>query len=316
LQFLLGSTNRSFRLDDLSLLSKLLKLTGISRLFVNEIVTDENPLELVSFLVHLKTQFGLRVTIPVHDFYSLCPSYTLLNDAGTFCGLPDREKCRQCLPLNTHALNPKAETIDSWRQGWLKLLSVADEIVCFSQSSRELLLRVYPQISSTITVKPHQLNVAFDRRPRPSTGSLLRIGVVGNIGFQKGSSVLKQLARVLEKRDPAARIVVIGSIDSTDGLTNVETTGSYSPEQLPDLIERENLSFVLFPSIWPETFSYVTQEIIELEVPLAVFDIGAPAERVRRYRKGLILSPSLAAEPEGLYEQLGLFHKRCRTNSW
>jgi glycosyltransferase involved in cell wall biosynthesis len=45
----------------------------------------------------------------------------------------------------------------------------------------------------------------------------------------------------------------------------------------------------LFPSIGPETFSYVCEELMQLEVPLAVYDIGAPPERVARYRRGLIL---------------------------
>jgi glycosyltransferase involved in cell wall biosynthesis len=37
----------------------------------------------------------------------------------------------------------------------------------------------------------------------------------------------------------------------------------------------------LLPSIWPETFSYVTQELMSLGVPLVCFDLGAPAECVR-----------------------------------
>ena len=41
----------------------------------------------------------------------------------------------------------------------------------------------------------------------------------------------------------------------------------------------------LFPSIWPETFSYVVAEMTALELPVVAFDLGAPAERLRGYRR-------------------------------
>jgi len=45
----------------------------------------------------------------------------------------------------------------------------------------------------------------------------------------------------------------------------------------------------LIPSICPETFCYTAEEIMLMEMPLAVFDLGAPAERVRNYNKGLVI---------------------------
>ena len=44
------------------------------------------------------------------------------------------------------------------------------------------------------------------------------------------------------------------------------------------------------PSIWPETFSYVTSEMIAMEVPLCCFDLGAPVERVAEYRLGRVIA--------------------------
>ena len=58
----------------------------------------------------------------------------------------------------------------------------------------------------------------------------------------------------------------------------------------PALLRREPVSLALLPSIVHETFSYVTAELMHFGVPLAVFDIGAPAERVRDYPRGRIIS--------------------------
>ena len=41
---------------------------------------------------------------------------------------------------------------------------------------------------------------------------------------------------------------------------------------------------LFFPSIWPETFSYVVAEMTALHLPIVAFDLGAPAERLRSYR--------------------------------
>jgi hypothetical protein len=43
------------------------------------------------------------------------------------------------------------------------------------------------------------------------------------------------------------------------------------------------------PSIWPETYSYVTTELMRLNVPVACFNLGAPPERVARYPLGRVI---------------------------
>lgn len=51
----------------------------------------------------------------------------------------------------------------------------------------------------------------------------------------------------------------------------------------------EDIDLFFIPSIWPETFSYTTSEIMSMHMPVAVFPIGAPVERVKYYEKGLVL---------------------------
>ena len=42
-------------------------------------------------------------------------------------------------------------------------------------------------------------------------------------------------------------------------------------------------TYIIFPSPCPETFSYIIQECISIEAPIVCFNIGAPAERLRKY---------------------------------
>ena len=56
------------------------------------------------------------------------------------------------------------------------------------------------------------------------------------------------------------------------------------------LMEKNFIDFILIPSVWPETFSYTTEEAMTMGLPVACYDLGAPAERVKKYKKGLIIS--------------------------
>jgi glycosyltransferase involved in cell wall biosynthesis len=69
----------------------------------------------------------------------------------------------------------------------------------------------------------------------------------------------------------------------------VTVTGHYEPEQLAEIIKNSEVNIFLFPSIVPETFSYVAHELVAMGVPLACFNMGAPAELVRTYKNGLAL---------------------------
>ena len=58
-------------------------------------------------------------------------------------------------------------------------------------------------------------------------------------------------------------------------------TGDYRRDDLVDLIEANGINLFFFPSICPETFSYVIEEMICSALPIVAFDLGAPGERLR-----------------------------------
>ena len=94
----------------------------------------------------------------------------------------------------------------------------------------------------------------------------------------------------IDKNKLEIKIVLIGNIDNEIKSDNFIKTGSYKKEEVPELIQKYEIDEFLIPSIWPETFSYTTDEIMQLGYPLTVFDLGAPAERVKNYAKGRVIS--------------------------
>ncbi len=90
----------------------------------------------------------------------------------------------------------------------------------------------------------------------------------------------------IEREHPQARIVVIGTLDLAVDSPRLHVTGPYQREELVALIETHRINMILFPSICPETFSYVIEEMMLLRLPIVAFDLGAPGERLREYDLG------------------------------
>jgi glycosyltransferase involved in cell wall biosynthesis len=291
-------------------LHELAERLKIGEIIYNDGVSFTTPEQLPILLSRLKNLSAGRLTLLVHDFFMVCPSHCLLDDAGEYCGIPEISRCLTCLPRNPQnfAWLFEARNMTQWRELWGNVIRLADEIRVFSNDSLRLLRRAYPFLdTSRVVVTPHKVEYFKSVVVQPSYTATLRIGVVGNIGHHKGARVVQKLAREIKARGLDIQIVVIGTMGVPSAASVVRQTGAYRHNDLPDLIKNSGANIMLFPSICPETFSYVVQELVELNLPVACFDLGAPAERLSAYAKGLVLKETT---PPAILDELILFHQR------
>ncbi|MBL8383435.1 MAG: glycosyltransferase [Burkholderiales bacterium] len=277
------------------------------RVLFNNAVSFERPEAIAALLVELRQGHGIPLTVVVHDYHMVCPSQFLLDHRARYCGVPEEAVCRGCLARNDEGFVSlfEARDIGAWRGAWGKCLAVAESIRCFSDASRELLLRAYPHLErGRIAVDPHRVDHLPLRRPALRPGAVLHVGVVGHVDRAKGAGVVRELALEIRARGLPVRVSVIGTVAGDLPGEVVSATGAYDHAQLPRLIEESGANVFLFPSIVPETFSFVTQELIECDVPLVCFDLGAQAERVRKYNRGLVVPVGSA----DLLDRLLRFH--------
>jgi glycosyltransferase involved in cell wall biosynthesis len=68
--------------------------------------------------------------------------------------------------------------------------------------------------------------------------------------------------------------------------SNIIIHGYYRAGTLPSFLARHRIGLVVVPSIWPETYSIVLSEAWLAGASAAAFDLGAPAERIRRHGGG------------------------------
>ena len=89
-------------------------------------------------------------------------------------------------------------------------------------------------------------------------------------------------------------------------------TGRYSEGEATHLLRRERPDIALLPSVWPETWSYVLDEVVAVGLPVVAFDLGAIAERVRATGQGMVLP--LGTEPGRINDLLVEFASPARDN--
>lgn len=266
----------------------LIKALAIDDIFINHLLGFHFP----DFL-DWNQKCGIPYMVFLHDFYCVCPRYNLINDKGTYCHAEKSEKvCRNC--LKNHCL-VRAIDVHTWRKKMGDFLAGAYEIRVPSQNTADIVHSYYPNL--LLDVREHELSPSLHKTYQKSfeQDKIKTIVVLGAIGFEKGVDIVYGLKKIIEQQHAPVRLVVIGytskqnkAYKSASG--HFEITGPYDPLKISDLLAEKRACLVIIPSIWPETFSYTTGEAIASGYPVIVFNIGAPAERVKRENAGVVVS--------------------------
>ncbi|MER9952316.1 glycosyltransferase [Mesorhizobium sp. M0047] len=287
-------------------LAALLQIAQLEEVHVNSTVSFPSNADVVSMLLSA-LQLSKQSIFYFHDFYSVCPSFNLLDQDRKFCGVPGPSHCNAvCIPNNRDPfmLSQAPQKIEEWRSQWKPLFESVGSIRFFSQSSLQLFRKAFPDIANDkCYVEPHAApdSRLFDKSsfaPSPSLG----IAVVGTINYAKGADVVAELCRYIARERLDMSLVIIGTIDRELDYPFVTITGPYVPSALPRLMQRHGVAVALFASVWPETYSFVVAELQAMGVPIVAFDLGAPAERLQGEASAKLLP--LGAGPADLVAAL------------
>lgn len=302
LEFSYRNIYKSYSINNIALLKNVVCYFRIKDIYINQFVSFPDVEESVRNITNLIKECDLNSTFFVHDYFSVCPSFNLLDSKLSFCGVPsDENTCNKCLKNNQFVTTGR-ESFDSykvdvntrdWRATWNSLLNISN-IVCFSKSSEEIIKKAFPNIEDNqIKVTPHSVSW-FSRSDyvQPPRREKVKIAVVGHLTIHKGINQIRKLCSFIDQHRLPIEVVVFGDIIDEFPTLNlkIKSLGEYRKEELPILLKKESIDIAFVPSICPETFSYTTEEMITLGIPVMVYNLGAPAERVKNYEKGFVIN--------------------------
>ena len=247
----------------------------------------------------LLRRLGVPYDVYVHDYASFCQRIALVGPGRRYCGEPDLAGCEACVAdLGTNL--EEEITMPALLARSTAKLSDARAVVAPSADAASRLRRHFPSVRAEVRAWEDETALPPMRLPRPGerTGRRLRVAVVGAIGLEKGYDVLLACARDAAARALALEFVVVGPSIDDERLMRagpVFVTGDYRDAEVDALIRAQDCDLGLLPSIWPETWCYTLTHMMRAGLGVAAFDLGAPAERIRRTGRGWLLPLGLPA---------------------
>jgi glycosyltransferase involved in cell wall biosynthesis len=287
-------------------LETALQLSGTRDIHINHLVFAGPPATWMRRLGRLSKSYRLHMV--VHDFFAVCPSVNLLDHRGRYCGIPSESVCNDCLwqlsvsPDATQfsrvfaGKHPEAsrEGIHAWRREWGGILGLMDTVTFPSASARDLVRKAYPGLdTSRCRVVPHEVvPLRPPARTKESGLGILEVCLVGEITDHKGARILDAMLSMARSGSMPIRFRVVGKFSYAakhrDNPHLLET-GLYHPGELQGILERHPVDVFLFPSIWPETFSYVVHEMMGTGLPILATRIGAHGEALANYPSAILV---------------------------
>lgn len=200
-----------------------------------------------------------RVAFWVHDFFSLCPSYTLMRNDIAYCGAPppDSPACGVCCYGPDRGVHIE-QMIRLFQE-------IGPVVLAPSQPALDLWLAHGRLAHSEAKVVP-LCNVVFtDRVTAPlSKTHRLKVAFLGARAFQKGWTVFEELAfRHLNDQRFGFYHLGTAQTGAPPNIHHIEVRVSTSNRRvMVDTIQKEGIDVVVNWSLWPETFCFTAHEAL------------------------------------------------------
>jgi GT2 family glycosyltransferase/glycosyltransferase involved in cell wall biosynthesis len=241
-----------------------------------------------------------------HDHQPLCPRLTFLDAEERYCGETDASRCTACLAASSTSF--EWVRIDDWREDFRRYLAGAAHVSAPSEAAalRARRLAGVGRVAVEPHPEPQLTDVAPLARRQPLDGER-RIVMLGALGPHKGAYLLHAMAKDAETRDLAIRLHVVGytavreMASEPKAVVHGRYFGDADAARRMAAIEPD---LFFCSSVWPETYIFTLSVAMALGLPIVCFDIGAQAERVRAYGRGVVLPLELADDPGKLNEVL------------
>lgn len=234
----------------------------------------------------------------LHDYFSLCESYTLLRNDLAFCSAP-KSTSQACFVCTHGASRSVHQQRIATLFSKLRPTVVAPSQAALTTWGNNQLKRY----TSGKIVLPHcELLPTPQKRKRRAkrltSEAPLRVGFLGYDAYHKGWSVFERLAATFCS-DSRYQFYHLGNRQARNPLVTFKqvSAGSHNRDAMIKAVREQSLQVVLIWPKWPETFSFVTIEAIAGGAfVITNSDSGNVATLVRQYAAGAVLETERTLE--------------------
>ena len=155
-------------------------------------------------LPQVASKLSIPVILSIHDYYFLCPFYTLIDENNQYCEAECSQNNKSCyMPWDIlWDINSK-EIIPNWRENVLKMFSFIDYFIAPSQIIKNLFFSIYSdrKIINETNFKIIEHGRNFPKITKtyydiPSKGKPIKIlCLANNLDILKGADVIKNIKK-------------------------------------------------------------------------------------------------------------------------
>jgi len=268
----------------------------VIRAFRPDVVLFHHLVRLSLDLPSVARQEGVRTAMYLHDYYSVCPSYSLFNAARSICHDASPADCVRCLYESRFgrkipgALVPVLTPFMRLRERMADRL--VDDIDLFISPSTSLLFELGKRgfHMRRSTVIPHGIDKAATSAPY-SPHKPVRFGYIGNINRKKGIEVM-----VKAFQGDLSKLLTIRGFADTGAIEQFKKDNPSCAARL-EQFHKDTVDFytevdvLVVPSIWLENQPTVLLEAFAHGKPVICSRLGGMEELVKDGRGGLLFQP-------------------------
>ena len=246
-------------------------------------------------LPQVADKLNIPVILSIHDYYFLCPFYTLINENNQYCEAKCNKNNKNCyLPWDIlEDINSK-EIIPKWRENVLKMFKFIDYFIAPSEIIKKLFFSVYKnrKIINTNNFKIIEHGRNFPEITKtyyeiPSKEKPIKILCpANNLDMIKGINVIKNI-----KNQDVENLIEFHFLGNcNENLSEYGTIhGRYERDEFYKKIYEIKPSFIGIFSIGPESFCHTLTESWSCNIPVIGSNIGVVNERIIKNNGGWIV---------------------------
>ncbi|WP_395662452.1 glycosyltransferase [Aestuariivirga sp.] len=223
----------------------------------------------------------------IHDYFTICPSYTLSRNGITYCKAPPRDSnaCSICR-YGAERLRHHERLLAFFKAVRVRVLSP-------SQFTKDLWLSRSELPAATVDVLPHVELVAtpVKQRRRPVRNVVCRVAFAGTAAAHKGWPMFERLYKHLTGRGHFEFYYFGQSSAPPPGMRNIPVhVTADSPSAMIKALAANEIDLVVHWAIGPETFSFSTCEAMASGAYVVANTIsGNVAELIKSTGRGIVL---------------------------
>jgi glycosyltransferase involved in cell wall biosynthesis len=233
---------------------------------------------------------GSALVVSLHDFAPFCPRPLLVErPAGRFCGYERAaSRCGACLAADGSG---DLHAIEARRAAGARLVCAARALVFPSEFLRARFAELMPAPAGVTQAVIAPSSGAARVTPSAARAPVSHAAFIGAARPEKGLLVFEQVVEQLRAASVRFSAYGGGEPEALSRLRarGVRVCGYYRAGSLPRRLTADRVDAALLLSIGPESYGLTLDECAAAGVPAIVFEVGAPAERVRAWNAGAVV---------------------------